>query len=215
MLLIRLKTEDGQTIAGLFEKAGGKTVLLLHMMPSRKESWRGLAEKLNQAGFSTLAIDFRGHGESQGGPEGYLSFSDLEHQAKINDLRAAVKYCQSTGAPVEAIVGASIGANLAIFYVADHLEIRSTIALSAGLDYHGVGTLEPVGRLTADQRLFLVASTEDQLSGQTADEVARTLFQAAKRTERKIEILDSKAHGTDLFTADPTLEDRLVKWLQK
>ena len=91
---VNLKTADGVNIAGDHHKGptGGPGVLLLHMMPATKERWGGFASKLNGAGFGALAIDLRGHGESDGGPDGFRDFSDEDHQKSIMDARAAVDF---------------------------------------------------------------------------------------------------------------------------
>src|SRR5207245_1856203 len=97
-------------------------VLLLHMMPAVKESWQELAKALNEAGLSALAIDFRGHGESVSKSDGtrlnYKDFADEQQQAKILDVRGAMEWLRARGAQDSqiAVIGASIGANLALQY---------------------------------------------------------------------------------------------------
>ena len=88
-----LKTSDGLNIAGDHYAVKNRPgVILLHMMPADKSSWAGFALKLNEAGFGALAIDLRGHGESDGGPDGFRDFSDEDHQKSIMDVRAAVDF---------------------------------------------------------------------------------------------------------------------------
>src|SRR3989344_5964043 len=88
-------TEDGVTVVGDYYEGGGeKAVLLLHMMPSTRASWVSFANQLVADGFSALAIDLRGHGESIVGSLGaldYNNFSDAEHRARIHDVETAVK----------------------------------------------------------------------------------------------------------------------------
>ncbi|MBI4457918.1 alpha/beta fold hydrolase, partial [Candidatus Uhrbacteria bacterium] len=167
MPTVAFTTSDGVTIAGslFIGPAGGPAALLLHMMPKTKESWAPLAEALVGAGFgSVLAIDLRGHGESlrQGDRRlDYKNFSDAEHQAKMLDVEAAVEWLmKERGARLDraVIVGASIGANLAIRFAADHPEVPAVAALSPGLDYRGVTTADAVARLRPKQAFFLAAS---------------------------------------------------------
>src|SRR3990167_3790813 len=68
---IQLVTEDQQQItADLYSVAKPKSwFILLHMMPAAKESWKSLAQVLQEVGYESIAIDFRGHGQSSGGPE--------------------------------------------------------------------------------------------------------------------------------------------------
>ena len=97
------------------------------MMPAAKESWNDLAEIFCGAGYESIAIDLRGHGESvfNGSMRelNYRNFSDKEHQKSILDLEAAVDFLikEQKAAPAQiSFVGASIGANLSLQYVSEH-----------------------------------------------------------------------------------------------
>jgi len=65
---ITLTTQDDVRLYADYYKSStlnAPAVLLLHMMPETKESWREFAKKLREVGFQVLAIDFRGHGKSE------------------------------------------------------------------------------------------------------------------------------------------------------
>lgn len=117
-----LKTIDNKKIAANLYKVENPKgwLILIHMMPAAKESWKKFAEEMRESGYESLAIDLRGHGESEGGPDGYQKFSDEEHQNGIYDLEAAWEFLKSAGAKPEktALIGASIGANLALEFIA-------------------------------------------------------------------------------------------------
>src|SRR5687768_1995494 len=141
MARISLFTEDGVTIIGSFRDVPDKKgcALLLHAMPANKESWAELQEKLTALGYASLAIDFRGHGESMtsasGGALVYQEFNDGQHQRKILDVKASVLWLKARGCDVSrlALVGASIGANLAIRYASENPGLPAVVALSPGL----------------------------------------------------------------------------------
>lgn len=67
---VTFDTKDGVTLQGTFYPSPkGKdepTVLLLHKVggESHKDGWDGLADKLNEKGYSVLSFDLRGHGAS-------------------------------------------------------------------------------------------------------------------------------------------------------
>ncbi|HDH03983.1 MAG TPA: alpha/beta fold hydrolase [Candidatus Campbellbacteria bacterium] len=215
--IIKLKTNDEVAIAGDFYPLEEKTapaVVLLHMMPSTKESWRNFAKKLNQAGFQVLAIDLRGHGESGGGPGGYRSFSDEEHKASINDVEAAVEFFISRGVPFKKIslAGASIGANLSLQFQSEHSEIKAGVLFSPGLSYHGIDTEPMVKKIQPDQSVFLAAGGEND---EYSTETAQKLFNALKSKNKQIKIFHNAGHGTTMFMEEPALMNEIINWLKQ
>lgn len=215
---ISFLTLDGVKIVGNWfpAKNGAPVVLLLHMMPATKESWNDFAAKLNAAGFSALAIDLRGHGESteqSGQSLNYAKFTDAEHQASSHDVDAALDWLKSQDVKKIYLGGASIGANLVIDAMARRAEIKKGFALSAGIDYHGVKTVAPAGKLQVGQDLYLVAAKDDTRSGGPAEQMAQEIYKAAS-SKKEIKIYDAGGHGTDLFTTHPELMDELINWLK-
>jgi alpha-beta hydrolase superfamily lysophospholipase len=208
-------TEDNITITGNYWDGGENTILLLHMMPAVKESWNTFADILHKQGWSVLAIDERGHGEStKSGTLDYAKFSDTEQQQKILDVRAAHNWLVSNNRNLTAIVGASIGANLALQHQIEK-GILQTILLSAGFDYKGIETKSLVQKLANPQRVFFAGAKLDKLSGNyTCAEVAEKLFEIAPISEKESFVSETEAHGTNLFDVEPTLIPRLVNWLK-
>ncbi|MBI5401350.1 alpha/beta fold hydrolase, partial [Candidatus Wolfebacteria bacterium] len=131
-------------------------VVFLHMMPATKESWTGFAKKIQELGYESLAIDLRGHGKSQGGPDGFINFGDSQHQKSILDVEAAIEFLKTKGAEADkiALIGASIGANLSLQYISEHSEFQTAILLSPGVDYRGIKTETMIRKLTKDQKIF-------------------------------------------------------------
>lgn len=209
-----LTTKDGLRIAADYYAVSAATrgVVLLHMMPATRQSWISFAQDLRRAGFVVLAIDLRGHGESQGGPEGYKTFSDVEHQKSRLDVEAAVEFLKSKGITSVSIAGASIGANLALDYLTAHPDARAAVLLSPGLDYRGIRIEGLIERLGSAQRVLAVASDEDEYSAESV----RTLFaHAALGEQKKVIRLNNAGHGTEMLERRPglLLRDVLVQWL--
>lgn len=215
---IELKTKDNFSIAGDYyapSSASSRGLLLLHMMPATRSSWRALAGKMQTAGFHVLAIDLRGHGESQGGPDGYKNFSDAEHQASRSDVEAGSEFLKMKGATALALGGASIGANLAIQYLAEHQESKAAFLLSPGLDYRGLKTEVFAYSVRPDRAVFFAASSEDmRSSGQSATDMAGALYKICPCL-KEIRKFDGAGHGTTMFEREPQLMDEIVAWLQK
>jgi len=137
---VNITTSDGVKIIGNYYQPAGIIkgfVLYVHMMPATKESYNELATRIQRVGYAGLSIDLRGHGESQGGPKGYLTQTNKQTQNSINDIEASIEFLKKHGATNSniSIVGASIGANLAIEYASQNNLIERIVALSPGLDY--------------------------------------------------------------------------------
>lgn len=215
MKSISFLTDDQVNIVGNYWQGGKNAVLLLHMMPATKESWENFAEDLHKNNFTVLAIDLRGHGESieqEGATLNYKTFTDEEHKESIKDVEAAVDYLKAHGAENIEIVGASIGANLALEYQSEHPEIKKTVLLSAGTNYHGIETLPYAEKLREDQQVYFVAGSLDGRSAGSADAMAKAIAEKIKNKE--IKIYNSTAHGTDLFAEDDNLNRILIDWLK-
>lgn len=214
--IIALKTSDNFEIIGDYYAVPAKNApaaVLLHMMPATKESWKIFAKKLNEAGFHCLAIDLRGHGQSQGGPNGFHGFSDEDHQASIRDVESAVDYFVRRGIALEkiSIIGASIGANLALRFQTRHSEIKSSILLSPGLDYRGIGAEKGITKINPSQAVFFAAGGEnDAYSTETADK----LYNLARAQNKQIKIFENAGHGTTILKEEPLFADELVSWLK-
>ncbi len=219
MQKIQLTTEDNITIVGDYyenTEEDAPAVILLHMMPSTKESWRDFAPLLIDKGFQVLAIDERGHGEStQGGTLDYQEFSNEEQQKKILDVIAAREMFREKGVELANIFvgGASIGANLAIQYMAENHEARAGFALSPGYNYKGIEALDLADEMHSGQYIYLAAAKDDERvpdSWRAVEELAKT-----GEAEKEYRIFETGGHGTDIFVKHPDFPRMLADWLAK
>lgn len=203
---INLIASDNKKIAAnLFKAENPKGWLLLaHMMPVAKESWNEFAREMQKFGYESIAIDLRGHGESQGGPDGYQKFSDVEHQASIKDLEAAWEFLKSASATSDktSLIGASIGANLSLEFLAENPDIKKAVLLSPGLDYRGLKTESLIKKLKKDQSLVFATSKDD---GNNAEENQK-LYNLAPVVNKHLIIFEKGGHGTIMFLAKEELD---------
>lgn len=211
---ITLTTKDEISIdADYYPADGDRFVILLHMMPAKKESWRDFATALQEKGISSIAIDMRGHGASQGGPNGYKEFSDHEQAAKIFDVRAAWEELKFRGAAPgkTAVIGASIGANLAIQYVDEIPEIPIGVALSPGLDYRSVTTQKAIANgLSKDQKVLIVASREDEYAFLSSEKLHEV-----NQNQVTLWPQENLGHGTAMFEKDRHLLSKVIDWIDE
>ncbi len=89
---VSFATQDGGIVYADVYGTGDHGVVLAHGGRFNKESWAVQAQALAKAGFRAVAIDFRGRGQSRGGPQS-TSRDDGVHF----DVLAAVRYLHETG----------------------------------------------------------------------------------------------------------------------
>lgn len=221
------KTQDDIAIVGDYYKRaksrreGNGGVLLLHMMPEVRGSWRSLARLLVDNNFNVLAIDLRGHGESSFGPGGYKNFKDKDHQKSILDVEAGVSFLKSLDMEKIIIGGASIGANLALWYGAEHPEIKKIFCLSPGLNYRGIKPLDFIFKFNSFQKILLVSSFDDvgkNNQGNT-DEAIEIFNSLPLGLNKKIILYKKAGHGTNMFyknqNNEPDLIKEIIEWIKK
>ncbi len=214
MKTITLTTLDHYQIVGDYAAKSGPAVLFLPMMPAVRSSYDQLAHKLQFNGFTTLSIDFRGHGESQEGPDGYQKYTDPQHQESYEDVKAALAFLAEKGHSEIIICGASIGANLALRSLAKHPEVTKVILLSPGLDYRGIKGAELARKVPVDKEILIVAAKDDLRSYGAADLMAQEIAQQLS-CKKELKIYTTGGHGTELFGAHPELMEELVRWLKR
>jgi pimeloyl-ACP methyl ester carboxylesterase len=93
-------------------------IVLLHGLSSNARIWDGVAPRLAGAGLRPVAIDQRGHGESDQPSSGYdfaTVTSDLSHALEALGIRAPLLVGHSWGANVALQCAAELAATLAGF----------------------------------------------------------------------------------------------------
>ena len=214
-MMIELTTADNVKIKADHYKIDlpSPGISLFHMMPATKRTWRWLAEKINDAGIGVLAIDLRGHGVSEGGPEGYLEFTKEEHAKYFEDVKAAVAYQKKEGHSPLFVGGGSVGASLSLKAVAEIPEVTKAIILSAGLNYIGIDALSIAARIDKDKEVYIVAADDDERSLGSAGEQARKIF-AALSCKKKLKVFETGGHGTRILKNHPEFMEELATWLK-
>jgi pimeloyl-ACP methyl ester carboxylesterase len=198
-------TIDGQTIAyNIYPaKPGSPGVILLHMLRRTKNDWDTVAKWLQKNGYTVIAPDLRGHGQSTGNWE---QFTPEDFNKMTLDVQAVKSVLENQGADVKklAIIGASIGANIAFNYAATDNDVKTVILLSPGLEYRGVTTMG-----TRFSKPFLVvASKDDQYSAQSSQEIANN------NPTAELILYDDAGHGTNMFVKNE-LAPTILEWLQE
>jgi dienelactone hydrolase len=188
----------------------------------------GLFERLLEEGYSPLAIDLRGHGNTpypdDGRPQQVLLISDIGNFHL--DVRAALNWLKtepSADIGRVAIVGAGVGGNVAYVSMgAFPDDLRAGVALSPGvldprtLELLAVG--EQVENFSPHSMMFLVS--ENDILGQISETEILTYPALASylndRTgdPKYLKVFPGQdAHGLDMLQ-DPEVVDTLLSWIE-
>jgi pimeloyl-ACP methyl ester carboxylesterase len=204
---VTFTSNDATPLAAMFYEASNRPapgVLLVHMLGRSKDEWSSTAERLQDVGISVLAIDLRGHGSSSG--------NGAMLAPMVDDVQAGLNWL-STRPGIRpgaiALVGASLGANLAAVAAARGAAVRALALISPSLDYRGVRIDATLMRKIGDRPVWLAASTEDPYALRTVKE----LVSSGGAYEQRLS--GARAHGTGLLTADQDLARALVDWLRR
>jgi dienelactone hydrolase len=203
---VRIPASDGLQIAGTFTPGAGPApqpaVLLLHMIYGKRGQWKSLVPLLNQAGLATLAIDLRGHGETGGSADWTLASDDALQAYRFLTARPDVD------AGRVGLLGASLGANLALVEAAELPDKPCLALLSPGLDYYKVRTQDAMQAIGLHP-VFIAASRQDSYAAESSEKLAQMAPGSAE-----LHLFEGDAHGADLLTSQPALPGMLVDWLQ-
>ena len=211
--IVNFQTKDGVKIIGdFFDAKSKKSVLLLHILPGSRADFDEFAELLWHQGYNVLNIDERGHGESEAWPEetgSWQEFTPADYDKMIYDVEAAAQWITNripeTGI---AIIGGSIGANLALLYGAK-TQPKVIVALSPGLNYRGIKT--EIASRNFRKNILLVASRDDSYSFESCGR----LFDISAAAKKELIKYEDAGHGTRMFNSEPELKQRILEFLLK
>ena len=204
---------DGTKLAATYYSGDkpGPGILLLHQCNKDRSSWNTLAEKLANAGFHVLTVDYRGYGESGG--KRHLDLPDDERVRVTNeiwpgDVDAAFAYLLSQPGvqQVYGAGGASCGVNQSIQLSKRHPEVKSLVLLSGNADRAGRQYLTSRASLP-----LMIAAADDD--GGVVDMMA-WIDGASGNPANRFDEYKTGGHGTELFKPHPELQGEIVAWYE-
>ena len=204
---VNLRSDDGVALAATWYEPSARpapAVILVHMLQKSRRDWDQLATRMAGEGIGVLAIDLRGHGESQGAAQDYA--------AMVQDVRAARKFLATRGEVTPSkigLAGASIGATLVALAAADDPAIVSLALLSPTAEYRGL-RIDAAIRKYGARPLLMVASDDDGYAARTVKEL-----QKSGGGVRETILLNHAGNGTAMLAGDPDLGRRLVDWFRR
>jgi len=184
---VSFPTEDGGIVYADVYGTGDRGVVLAHGGRFNKESWATQAHALATAGFRVVAIDFRGRGQSRGGPQA-MSSDDGVHF----DVLAAVRYLHQTGASTVSVVGASFGGGATARAAVE--APRGAIDRIVLLAHSAIDTPERM----KGRKLFITSRGDTTGSGALRLPQIREQYDQAPEPKELV-ILDGAAHAQFIF----------------
>ncbi|MDK1021021.1 MAG: alpha/beta fold hydrolase [Candidatus Hydrogenedentes bacterium] len=213
---VEFSTADGFRLVGKIHRASGERppgLILVHMLGTDRGRWAHFMELAGQAGYTSLAYDMRGHGESRqrnGVTVSFRSFNEKDWVAALADIAAAKETLLNAGVDPQniAIVGASLGANLALRFAKDDPQIQAVVLLSPGETYRGIEVVSVMEHFR--RRPVLILATE----GDTYSAASGAKLQEVAPGFSELRMHPGSAHGTDLLDAHPDATGQILFWLQ-
>jgi len=200
---VELASADGIQLIAEDTGRSEKAILLLHGRDRSAADWSLFTAKLNSKGFRVLALNLRGHG----GSAKPATQDDTQFPAMAKDVSAAIAHLKRSRAKSIVVIGADIGANLALQAAIDETLVQSVVLLSPGLNIKGIKTASNISAY-GERPVLLAASNGDAYSARTVK------FLDTKATgHKRTMLLSGSTSGVDMLTANATLEDAILGWL--
>jgi len=214
-------TDDGVIIKGSYyqpalpQRRFYPAILLLPEFRQRRQYWHEAASFLAEKGYAVLAIDFRGQGESTQAGENTLNwafFSDSYFKRFLLDVKASIDYLQDMLRVDQrriAIIGAGLGANIALIYASHNNGIKGLVLLSAGLSYRGLKTEEAIEEYGM-RPVLMVVGEDDSYSLYSA----KKLYSLAKGL-KELKIYPDGSRGAKMLSRKPEIMKLISQWLSE
>ncbi|WP_119068708.1 alpha/beta hydrolase [Aggregatilinea lenta] len=203
-LPLMISASDGLVLQATFYNSPdpfAPLVIMLHQVGGSRADWEPLAQRLQAAGYAVLTLDLRGYGQTGGAVNWSLAQSDV---AAVIGLVQAMDDVDTSHL---VLVGASIGANLALNACADMSGCAAAVLLSPGLDYRGITTSDAMVRLGVRPTLIVASEGDDN---NPADSLT---LDGMAQGDHQLVVLTGAGHGTAMFNADPALLEQIVQWI--
>ena len=207
---VTITTSDGVALAASWRPVSGNekapAVLLLHDFSRERRELEPLAQKLGEAGYATLAIDLRAHGEStkkNGQPIPISPRLLKDPNGFPRDVEAAAAWMKAR-APKTAAFGFSVGGYLALLAAArGQVDAAIVISVNEPRVADLAGQSPPVPR-----SLLLLACVADPGRADSAKKL-----EAAAQAPKRLLLFPGAAHNLAVLREHPEAEKAVFDWL--
>jgi dienelactone hydrolase len=211
--VLELAAADGVKLAATYTSPGkpGPGVLLLHMCNSDRSAWAGLAEELASGGIHSLALDYRGYGDSGGEQVEGDARQRMRTEVWPRDVDAAFEVLRSQPGVDRARIGAaggSCGVDQAVTLARRHPGEVTALVLLAG----GVGDDDTT--FLAENPWLPVLGAAALDDGQAVDVMRWTIGFSGHPESRFLEV-PYGGHGTEMFAVHADLVPAIADWFEQ
>lgn len=209
---VEIAAPDSVKLAATHTSPGkpGPGVLLLHMCISDRSAWTGLAGKLAAHGIHSLALDYRGFGDSGGEPRADFS-REAQSEVWPGDIDAAFEFLRSLPGVDKARIGvggASCGVYQAVELARRHPgEVTTLVLLAGGIDQGGMTFLA--------QNPWLPILGSASLDDDEAVEGLRWTMGYSSHPSNRFLEYSHGGHGTEMFAVHADLEPEIAGWFRR
>jgi len=220
---VTINTTDKFNLIADYTVANEKStrgVLMLHQCNADRTMYKGLAEKLANNGIHSLALDYRGYGESVNDKYSLQKIKqsatdEKDYWTKVDlivaefwqsDIQAAYQLLtEKTGSDDISFIGASCGGTQSIQLAKKH-KPRSFTFFSAGMSEKTIADFQDLSDIPA----LVIASVGDKYTFKSSN----TIFLGAKNMKSRLISYKGKGHGKPLFEHDKSLENTMIEWFK-
>lgn len=222
---VTFNTPDGITIEADFYpvkvEVGKRTpaVVLIHMYPKNRSSWKEFVPDLRAKGIAVLAYDIRGTGgstkpDSMNLTEQYKARSTALFQLATLDAVAAFDFLRQQeyiDTSRVALIGASVGCTISLDFANQTSDAKAIVCLSPGVNYFELDSLATIKTAASYLPVLLIAPEAEY------DQVEKLAEVGGARVETEKYPGGKEYHGTNMLSAPfgDKVRERIVTFLVK
>jgi dienelactone hydrolase len=225
---VHFHTTDNVDITGTYypvPQTPAPSALLIHSVFRNRTNWNEFCEVLQQNGVAAFAIDLRGHGGSTRKltADGAVTldahkFGGPDFQDMPLDVEAAIDWMEAQPELDKtriALIGESLGANIALRYAAVNPDLAALVLFSPGLNYRGVRTDDAILQI-GHMPLRILVSEYDPVAFESCKHLIAVQKESGLLSAtNELITCTGNLHGSDMLLHVRNLPQIVVAWLKQ
>lgn len=210
---VTFSASDGRKVfADLYTSNHDKAIILLfHQARSNAGEYSTIAPRLEDEGYTCLAVDLRSGGDMWG-KRNRTAITGADYMSAYADMKGALDWAKRKGYKTIVVMGSSYSASLAIRLASESDGISAVVACSPGEYFTNKMLVQDWNR--ANKIPTMMAFTEDELND-SGGSLWRTSAKNPERAGKDMMISDpSGVHGASTFREDRNPDSSGKYWQQ-